>query len=63
MKKDIKHPETEDFQEGDRVIIDKYSISEQHGIIAFFFGDGYCEVYTDDNDRVPVNINRLSRNS
>jgi hypothetical protein len=52
----------ERYSEGDRVIVDKGTIHEQHGTISFFFGKNYCEVSTDFGYDLPVHIGRLSRN-
>lgn len=61
LVKKIDETKEHRFSEGDYVIVDKGTINEQHGTISFFFGNNYCEVYTDYGDRLPVHINRLSR--
>lgn len=61
LVKTIDAAEEERFSDGDYVIVDKGTINEQYGTISFFFGNSYCEVYTDYGDRLPVNINRLSK--
>ena len=60
LVKKIDEAEEERFSEGDYVVVDKGTINEQYGYISFFFGNNYCEVYTDYGDRLPVNIFRLS---
>jgi hypothetical protein len=61
LEKQIIDKREERFSEGDRVIVDKGTIHEQHGNISFFFGKGYCEVETDYGYDLPVNIGRLSK--
>lgn len=61
LEKKIIDTREERFTEGDRVIVDRGTINEQVGVIDFFFGKNYCEVKTDHNERLPVNIGRLSK--
>ena len=61
LEKQIIDTREERFSEGDRVIVDRGTIHEQHGIISFFFGKNYCEVETDYGYDLPVHIGRLSK--
>jgi hypothetical protein len=50
-----------EFSEGERVIVDRGSISEEYCMIRFFFGGGYCEVCKDHGDSYPVHLFRLTK--
>jgi len=61
LEKQIIDVREERFSEGDLVIVDRGTIHEQRGEIAFFFGKNYCEVSTEYGYDLPVHIGRLSK--